>query len=43
MPDRPRTAAARILVVDDDPLTTVVRGAGKVLENEKLYESAFIN
>lgn len=29
--------------VDDDPLTTVVRGAGKVLENEKLYESAFIN
>ncbi len=30
-------------VMDSDPLTTVVRGAGMVLENQKQFASSFIN
>jgi len=36
--------SSRIQVIrDDDPLTTVVRGVGKVLEDQKRYASVFIN
>ncbi len=31
------------VVVDDDPLTTVVRGTGIAMENEKVYKQVFIN
>ncbi len=31
------------VIKDEDPLTTVVRGAGKVLENESEFSSVFIN
>jgi len=31
------------VVVDDDPLTTVVRGTGLAMENEKVYAQVFIN
>lgn len=31
------------VITDDDPLTTVVRGVGKVLEDQKRYSSVFIN
>ncbi|GAB6888144.1 rod shape-determining protein [Desulfothermus okinawensis JCM 13304] len=31
------------VVVDDDPLTTVVRGTGIAMENEKTYSQVFIN
>ncbi|TVR01784.1 MAG: rod shape-determining protein [Desulfovibrionales bacterium] len=31
------------VITDDDPLTTVVRGVGKVLENQKRFDSVFIN
>lgn len=31
------------VIIDDDPLTTVVRGVGRVLEDQKRYESVFIN
>ncbi len=31
------------IVVDDDPLTTVVRGTGKTLDDLKFYEDVFIN
>lgn len=31
------------VIRDDDPLTTVVRGAGRVLEEQKRYASVFIN
>ncbi|PTN33494.1 rod shape-determining protein [Desulfonatronum sp. SC1] len=31
------------VITDDDPLTTVVRGVGKVLENQKRFASVFIN
>ncbi len=31
------------VVVDDDPLTTVVRGTGIAMENEKIYKQVFIN
>ncbi|MCF8106618.1 MAG: rod shape-determining protein [Desulfohalobiaceae bacterium] len=31
------------VVVDDDPLTTVLRGTGFAMENEKEMESSFIN
>lgn len=31
------------VIKDDDPLTTVVRGVGKVLEDQKRYASVFIN
>lgn len=31
------------VIKDDDPLTTVVRGVGKVLEDQKRYSSVFIN
>lgn len=30
-------------IMDNDPLTTVVRGAGMILENQKRFASAFIN
>jgi rod shape-determining protein MreB len=29
--------------IDDDPLTTVVRGTGRTMENEKHFKSVFIN
>ncbi|HDQ40497.1 MAG TPA: rod shape-determining protein [Desulfonatronum sp.] len=31
------------VIRDDDPLTTVVRGVGRVLEDQKRYASVFIN
>ncbi len=31
------------VVLDDDPLTTVVRGTGIAMENEKQYEHVFVN
>ncbi len=31
------------VVMDDDPLTTVVRGTGIAMENEKQYDQVFIN
>lgn len=31
------------IVVDEDPLTTVVRGTGKSMENRKHFKSVFIN
>ncbi len=31
------------VIKDDDPLTTVVRGVGRVLEEQKRYASVFIN
>ena len=31
------------VVTDTDPLTTVVRGTGKTIENRALYEAVFIN
>ena len=31
------------VVVDEDPLTTVVRGTGIAMENEKIYSQVFIN
>lgn len=31
------------VTIDSDPLTTVVRGTGKTLENKKLYSSVYIN
>ena len=31
------------VVADTDPLTTVVRGTGKTIENRALYEAVFIN
>jgi len=31
------------VVMDVDPLTTVLRGTGKTLDNKKLYSSVFIN
>lgn len=31
------------VITDDDPLTTVVRGVGRVLEERKRYASVFIN
>lgn len=31
------------VVVDEDPLTTVVRGTGIAMENEKIFEKVFIN
>jgi rod shape-determining protein MreB and related proteins len=31
------------VIQDDDPLTTVVRGVGKVLEDQKRYSPVFIN
>ena len=31
------------VIKDDDPLTTVVRGVGRVLENQKKFTSVFIN
>ncbi len=31
------------VIKDEDPLTTVVRGAGKVLENQKEFSQVFIN
>jgi len=31
------------VIKDEDPLTTVVRGAGRVLENEKEFSAVFIN
>lgn len=31
------------IVVDDNPLTTVVRGTGKTLDDPKFYEDVFIN
>jgi len=31
------------VVLDDDPLTTVVRGTGIAMENEKQYKQVFIN
>lgn len=31
------------VIVDDDPLTTVVRGTGIAMENEKEFEHVFIN
>jgi len=31
------------VIRDDDPLTTVVRGVGRVLEEQKRYASVFIN
>ena len=42
--DRRIMDAARIAVhIDEDPLTTVVRGTGRTLEDEKRYKSVFIN
>lgn len=31
------------VIVDPEPLTTVLRGTGKTLENRKLYKSVYIN
>ena len=31
------------VVVDEDPLTTVVRGTGRTIENRKLFKHVFIN
>lgn len=31
------------VIMDNDPLTTVLRGTGKTLENRKLYSSVYIN
>ncbi len=31
------------VIVDDDPLTTIVRGAGKTIEDMKGFDQAFIN
>lgn len=31
------------VITDDDPLTTVVRGVGRVLEDQKRFDSVFIN
>ena len=31
------------VVVDDDPLTTVVRGTGRTLEEPVKYEGVYIN
>lgn len=31
------------ITMDDDPLTTVVRGTGKTLEDDRLYSSVYIN
>ena len=31
------------VMVDEDPLTTVVRGTGKTLDDPKFYSSVYIN
>jgi rod shape-determining protein MreB len=31
------------VILDEDPLTTVVRGTGIAMENEKTYKQVFIN
>jgi len=31
------------VIMDNDPLTTVVRGAGMILEDQRQFEAAFIN
>ncbi len=31
------------VIIDDDPLTTIVRGAGKTIEDMRLHEDVFIN
>ncbi len=31
------------IMIDDDPLTTVVRGSGRTLENRKFYRQVYIN
>ncbi len=31
------------VIVDEDPLTTVVRGSGRCMEDQKLYSKVFIN
>ena len=31
------------VIVDEDPLTTVVRGTGRTMEDQKLYSKVFIN
>jgi rod shape-determining protein MreB len=31
------------VTIDEDPLTTVVRGTGRTLDNKKLHSSVYIN
>ncbi len=31
------------IMIDNDPLTTVVRGTGKTLEDRSFYDSVYIN
>ncbi|MDE7065405.1 MAG: rod shape-determining protein, partial [Desulfovibrionaceae bacterium] len=31
------------VIVDNDPLTTVLRGTGKTLDNQKFYKDVYIN
>lgn len=38
-----RNEAETSVFVDDEPLTTVLRGTGESLKNEKYYKNVFIN